>query len=108
MWQNVKTFLKKGLVSRDGQMRYDTLTCIGELAKAIPSKFEAILQRDFTDEMFGGGEELSQSLVSALKSIEQKIPGQTQIHYSLIHALKSVLSGPGDSLVRRNSTSNLF
>ena len=38
-----------GLVSRDGQMRDDTLTCIGELAKAIPSKFEAILQRDFTE-----------------------------------------------------------
>ena len=38
-----------GLTSRDAQTRDDTLTCIGELAKAIPLKFEAILQRDFTE-----------------------------------------------------------
>ena len=38
-----------GLTSKDLKTREDTLTCIGELAKAIPQTFEGILQRDFTE-----------------------------------------------------------
>ena len=57
-------------------------------------------------EMFRG-EELSKSLVSALKSIEEKIPGQTQIHHSLKCALTSVLSN-SKGYVKRGSSSNLF
>ena len=58
-------------------------------------------------EMFRG-EELSESLVLALKSIEEKIPGQTQIHHSLKCALTSVLSGSKAYALKRGSSSNLF
>ena len=58
-------------------------------------------------EMFRG-EELSESLVLALKSIEEKIPGQKQIHHSLKCALTSVLSGSKAKTLKRGSSNNLF